>query len=204
MLPDFPVLKAELHQLLVLGASAERPGRPEMSQLLVVLPRQPKHEGDRGILVRESGEEEEIPFSTYTAEDVLDLSEVDLPTLRETYDSFRDLASETDEQVSADQDELVNSTAESIGNVVEQGDRPLPDAILEGVEMMHLFGDPQNIDELFDLPQVRYTLREAPAQAVEEAREQMKNGAYKEQTEQLLQRKHEEHRVREGRRQLVG
>jgi hypothetical protein len=47
-------------------------------------------------------------------------------------------------------------------------------------------------------------LRDAPAEAVEEAREQMKTGKYKEQTERLLERKHKEYRVRESRRQLVG
>ncbi len=68
---------------------------------------------------------------------------------------------------------------------------------------MHLLTDPQNVDELFDLHQVRFMLKEASAEALEAARQEMKDGAYKEQTEQLLKRKHEERRVRESRRQLV-
>jgi hypothetical protein len=171
MLPDFPLLKSDMHRLLVLGARVERPGVPETSQLVAEFPRHPKHEGDHAILVRETGEEEEIPFKWYTAEDVLDLSEVELITLSEAYDRFRDLASRTDEQVSADIEELMNATAESIGNVVKLGDRPLPEAILEGVEKMSLLGDLQNVDELFDLYQVRFMLKEASAQAIEEARE---------------------------------
>ena len=204
MLPDFPLLKRELLRLLEMGVIAELPGRPDMSQLLVMLPRHPDHEGDDGILVRETGDEEDIPINTYSAEDLMNLDEVNPPTLREAYESMRDLASKTHAQVTADADQLMNTTAESIGNVIKLGERPLPEDILEGVEKMLLFSIPESVDELFDLPQVQRMLDEVPTQALEEAREQMKNGAYKEQTERLLEQKREEHRVRESNRKLVG
>jgi hypothetical protein len=169
-----------------------------------MLPRHPRHEGNYGILVRESGEELEVPFHKYRALDTIDLSEVELPTLSEAFDKYRDLASKTDEQVSEDVEELKDTTAESLGNVVELGVRPLVQAVIEGVEKIPLLADPQSVDELFDLYQVRYMLKDAPAQDIEAAREQMKNGPYKEQAQRLLERKREERRVRESSRQLVG
>ncbi len=51
---------------------------------------------------------------------------------------------------------------------------------------------------------MRHLLKDASPDAIGEAREQMKSGLYKEQTERLLERKREERRVRESRRKLVG
>jgi hypothetical protein len=201
MLPDFPRLKEELHRMLVLGMRVER---PETSPLLAGFASHHMHEGDRAVLVRENGEEQEIPLHEYTAEEMVDLTEVELPTLAESYKRYLDAVSRIEKEVAADIEDLVDRAAESVGNVVDLGGRPLPEGILEGVENMLLLGDPRNVDQLFDLLQVQHMLRAAPAEAVEEAREQMKSGSYKEQTEKLLDQKREEYRVRESRRQLVG
>ena len=201
MLPDFPPLKQELHRLLVLGVRAERPGA---SPLLAGFPRRPMNEGNPIALVRETGEEEERAVNDYTAHEILDLTEMKLLTLGEAYERYRDLASKIDEAASADLEELIDRTAESLGNVVELGGRPLPEGILEGVEKMRLLDDPKDVDQLFLLPQVRHMLKDMAPDALEEAREQMKRGAYKEQTQRRLDRKREERRVRESHRKLVG
>ncbi len=86
------------------------------------------------MLVRETGEEVEAPFRNYVASELIDLSDGDLPTLAATYEKYCDLASNTNEQVTVDVEELKDTTAESIGNVVKLGGRPLEQGILEGVE----------------------------------------------------------------------
>jgi hypothetical protein len=201
MLPDFPLLKREMHRLLELGVQIERPG---MSMLSAMFPRRPMREGDRTVLVREGSEQQEVPLKKYEAELRIDLTEVGLLTLGEAYKRYLDTTSRIEVEVATDLEDLVDRTAESMGNVVQLSGRPLPEGILEGVEKMLLLGDPRDVDQLFALPQMRPFLKEVPADALEEAREQMKTGPYQEQTEQLLERKHEEYRVRESRRQLVG
>lgn len=200
MLPDFPSLKQELHRLLVVGVRVER---PRTSSLMAGFPGRPMLEGNRIILVRDTGEEVEIPLKLYSAEQYMETTETETLTLEEAYEKYREVMAEMDEKQAEDFFKLIDETAESIGNVVDLGGRPLPEGILEGVEKMLLLDDPRDVDQLFNLHQVRLMLREAPSDAIEDAREQMKSGPYKEQTERLLERKHEEYRVRESRRKLV-
>src|SRR4051812_36735238 len=105
MLPDFPHLKKEIHRLLVLGARIERPS----AALLQSLPERPMREGDRIVLMGQTGEEEDIPLNAYTAEDAVHLTEVQRLTLSETYDRYRDLISQMDQELAADLGDLQDS-----------------------------------------------------------------------------------------------
>jgi hypothetical protein len=115
MLPDFPSLKKEIHRLLVVGARIERP----RAVLLEAVQERPMREGDRVVLVYETGEEEEISLNAYAAEDVVNLTEVKRLILDETYNRYRDLISQMDQEAAADVENLQDRKAESVGNVVD-------------------------------------------------------------------------------------
>ncbi len=63
---------------------------------------------------------------------------------------------------------------------------------------------PRDVDQLFLHPGVRIMLQELDDEAVEKAREELKQEPYKAQMGRLLERKREEHRARESSRKLVG
>jgi hypothetical protein len=142
MLPVFPLLKEEIQRMLVLGVRLER---PDVSSLLPGFARTQMHEGSRVVFVRETGEEQEISLNEYKAEEIMDMSEVELLTLSEVYNRYRDVTSKIEKQAAADLEDLVDRTAESIGNVVQLGSRPLAEGILEGVEPMLMLDDPRDV-----------------------------------------------------------
>jgi hypothetical protein len=201
MLPDFPSIKKDLDRLLQLGA---RTGRRSASGIMGAFPRRSVHEGDRHILVRENGEVVEDFFSTITARESLEVDEVEVLSLDETYAMYKRLMAEMDDKEEAAFIELANETAESVGNVVEGKGRPHPEVVLEGVEKMLLDPAPKDVDHLFSLPGVRIMLQELDDEAVEKAREALKKEPYRARTEHLLEQKREEYRARESSRKLVG
>jgi len=142
MLPVFPLLKEEIQRMLVLGVRLER---PDVSSLLPGFARTQMHEGSRVVFVRETGEEQEISLNEYKAEEIMDMSEVELLTLSEVYNRYRDVTSKMEKRAAADLEDLVDRTAESIGNVVQLGGRPLAEGILEGVELMLMLDDPRDV-----------------------------------------------------------
>jgi hypothetical protein len=142
MLPVFPLLKEEIQRMLVLGVRLER---PDVSSLLPGFARTQMHEGSRVVFVRETGEEQEISLNEYKAEEIMDMSEVELLTLSEVYNRYRDVTSKMEKRAAADLEDLVDRTAESIGNVVQLGGRPLAEEILEGVELMLMLDDPRDV-----------------------------------------------------------
>lgn len=155
-------------------------------------------------MVRETGDTEERPLNTYVAQELMDLTRSEPLPLAEAYARYQELIAKLDEDAAKDFEELVTETAESHGNVVDLGGRPLAEGILEAVERILLLGDPRDVEELLALPQVGYMLKDAPEAAVREARDQLSSGTYRERLALLLERKREENRARESRRKLVG
>lgn len=201
MLPDFPSIKKDLDRLLQLGAQT---GRRSASGIIGAFPRRHLHEGDRHILVRENGEVVEEAFSTITATESLKIDEVGDLSLDEAYGMYGRLMAEMDDQEEAAFIKLATETAESVGNVVEGKGRPHPEVVLEGVEKIMLDPAPEDVDHLFTLPGIRIMLQDLDDEAVDKVREDLKKEPYKARTARLLQKKREEHRVRESRRKLVG
>lgn len=201
MLPDFPSLKKDLDRLLQLGAQR---GRRSALGVMGVFPRRSIHEGDRHILVREDGKAVEDEFSTITARESLEVDEVEVLSLDQTYAMYERLMAEMDDKEEAAFLDLANKTAESVGNVVEGKGKSHPEVVLEGVEQILLDPAPQNVDHLFSFPGVRIMLQELDDEAIEKACEELKREPYKARMERLLQKKREEYRARESSRKLVG
>lgn len=201
MLPDFPTIKTDLERLLQLGA---REQAVSMSKAIVRLPRRPVYEGDRYILVRENGETVEDTYDTVSAEDSLEVREVETLSLRQAFEMYTGLMGEMDTQEVDAFIKLGNKEAESRDQVVDGAGRPHPETILEAVERMELGSAPRDVDHLFLFQEMRFFLQELDDKAIESARENLKQEPYKDQMEHLLKKKREEFRARESRRKLVG
>lgn len=201
MLPDFPSLKQDLERLLQLGA---RSRASSTSGIVGTLPRRDVCEGDRFILVREDGEVVESAFDTVSAEESFEARGAETLTLRQTFEMYVGLMGEIGKQEADSFVELANEEAESRGQVVEGAGRPLPEAILEGVEKMPFDPAPQDVDHLFLFQGVRLLLQGLDDEAVEKAREELKREPYRARMERLLEKKREEYRASESSRKLVG
>lgn len=194
MLPDFPSLKKKLHDLIIISMELEQ---IQASPILGRIPRHIIHEGNR--TVSTDGEEKESPIKTYKVERTVDVSEIELLTIKEVYERYRAITLDFVREQTTDMLREFESVTTATGNVVDAGGQPLtPEIAIRILEMIEIDFDGYGNPYSHSLVAQEQIIKQWPPII-----EQLRKEPYKSQIEEIMDRKKREWYDRESNRKLV-
>lgn len=198
MLPDLPILKGELQE--VLDDLLRKRAHSKLG-VFSETPRVYVHEGNRMRTVRADGSIEVTPFKTASAELLIKRSEVPSLTPEARLAMIDKMADEMAEKVSKNMFESLNATLEAAGQTVDSRGKPLTvDVLLETLEKMDIEFDANGAPTGLQL-----VVGPAVAPTIQRLRERFETDSeVQRRHKELMHRKRMEWRAREAARKLVG
>lgn len=197
MLPDFPSLKAKLHDLFMSGAEEEQ---ANAAPLQALIQGSLIHEGNCVILIdEERGTEEKIELKKFGAEIEYDLREIEQMTLDKVYQRYKEMAITIGIEKEKHLLGVIEQATEAVGNVVDTKGEPItPDTFLDTVEKMQI-----DFDECGKpiLPSI--VVGDEIAEQVEAVIKQLDDEPYLTRGNNIFKQKRLEWRDRESNRKLV-
>jgi hypothetical protein len=197
MLPDFPIIKDRLDKLLLLSIEYEV---AQFAPFLGSIKNQLIHEGDGSVLIRETGEIENLKMKKSSVNIDITLSEIEGMTLKEIYKKYKDAAVSIAKSKYLQFNETIQETVEKVGNVVNADGKPLsPELWMQMIKKIHLDFDSKG-KPLF--PTV--LIAQDKLNQIKKVIEELEKEPYKKKYSELIDIKHMEYRDRESNRKLVG
>jgi len=198
MLPDFPDMKEKLqkvHLYMMEKRSAEYMGA------FSDMPRCRIFEGNRLIMVREDGSIEETELAEMKAEMKVDIRDVEDMTPDAILRIYADAAEEMARQQTEFFYGQFDNTVRKVGNEFDTGGKPFSiDHIFEAFERMQIDFDKDGKPEMPRI-EVGQDIFESVSEAISSSQT---DPECEKRFKELMERKREEWRVREGNRKLVG
>jgi|SRR5712664_1239202 len=197
MLPDFPLVKAQLERNLLLWALQQI---PQIAPLLGEIRTFHQHEGKSGKLARVDESTDEIKYAPHQFGFTLTRDEMrrtDLPVL---FAKLKELAERMAEAQETLMFARIGEAVEAVGNTVDAGGDFQPKHLFEMIEKMQMDFDPETGEPTGHILTMHPDTLKKVAPKIKEWE---KDPAVTAEYERILAKKREEWRVREDRRKLV-
>lgn len=199
MLPDIIPLKRQISIMM------QREFRARVSLYMGVINEVPRtfiKEGNKIIILRPDGTEDETVMRAFTGHASLDMQEMVSLSFQERAARLDGAARDMAQQLSENAFSEIGTAAESVGNVIDGQGQPLtPATLLEMYRKIQLDFDPDTGRHQDVTVVMGDALRSDAAKAMQEL---LTDPALQQKFHQLIEEKRRECRDREARRRLVG
>lgn len=199
MLPDYPDAKAKLMQILIEQMRQEN--KRELG-FIGEIPRSIMFEGDRSLIKRSDGTNQEIKLETISSEILFTPEEIKTANPDDLFNKMNGAAKEMAKKQKNMVFDTIERESSAIGNVVDGKGRPFSvDMFLEALEKMEIHFDPVTKQPSIPSPVMHPDM-------VEKAKEELgkidTDPVYKKRFEEVIEKKRGDWLVRESNRKLVG
>lgn len=196
MLPDFPSLKDEIHDLFMIQL---RQIDPEVAPVVGLIPHRRYHEGVEGRLVREDGSVDDTEMEEISVTETFEYDEFGDLSLEEVFNRYKNIIDKIDIEKEKSVLSDISEAAESVGNTIgAEGEEITPELVLEMLREVQIQFD-RNGDPI--LPS--FVIHPDAGDQVESALGKLGEEPYKSEMEEVIRQKRKEWNDRESRRKLV-